>query len=94
MFNEVKSLKEYHKFDNIKKGTTILGALYGDDEAGSGNRQILSSQYGNLMLMKAMAIISEDPLLFKDEKICSISAINPRYGEVLNTISNAKLNEN
>lgn len=94
MFTESKPLKMYHKFSKIGDRTTILGSLYRDNEAGSGNTQILSAQYGNLMLMKAMAIIADNPDVFKTDKISSISAINPKTGEVSNTVSNDKLNVN
>lgn len=94
MFTESKSLFAYHKFGNNKNGTTILGMLHGDDDTGSANTQILSAQYGNIMLIKAAAIISDNPSIFANCKISSISAINPQRGEVLNTISNKKLIEN
>ena len=43
---------------------------------------------------KYMAIIADNPDVFKTDKISSISAINPKTGEVSNTVSNDKLNAN
>lgn len=94
MLEEIKSLLEYHQFANKKNGTTILGKKYGDFETGSGNRHILSSQYGNLLMIKAMSIISRYPKLFDNCKIAKISAINPRRGEINDTTMNSTLLHN
>ena len=94
MLEEIKGLFDYHKFPNVKKGTTILGMKYGDHETGSGNRHILSAQYGNLMLVKAMAIVAKHPEIFKHCKIAKISAINPRRGEINDNTMNSTLLHN
>jgi hypothetical protein len=94
MLEEIKGLFDYHKFPNVKKGTTILGMKYSDSETGSGNRHILSSQYGNLMLVKAMAIVAKHPEVFKHCKIAKISAINPRRGEINDNTMNSTLLHN
>lgn len=94
MLEEVKSLYDYHKFSNHKKGTTIIGNKFSDSEVGAGNRYILSAQEGHLMMMKAMAIVSEYPQFFRNGKILNISAISTRRGEIMNTVSNEILKEN
>jgi hypothetical protein len=94
MLEELKGLYEYHQFANKKNGTTILGKKFGDFETGSGNRHILSAQYSNLMLIKAMAIISKHQEIFKNCKIAKISAINPRRGEINDTTLNSTLLQN
>ena len=94
MLEEFKGLFEYYKFPNVKKGTTILGKKYSDSETGSGNRHILSSQYGNLMLVKAMAVVAKHPEVFKHCKIAKISAINPRRGEINDNTMNSTLLHN
>lgn len=94
MLEEIKGLFDYHKFPNVKNGTTILGMKYSDSETGSGNRHILSSQYGNLMLVKAMAIVAKHPEVFKHCKIAKISAINPRHGEINDNTMNSTLLHN
>ena len=94
MIEEIKSLHEYHKFGNNKKGTTILGKLYGDDQIGSTNRDLLSAQYGNLMIMKAMAIVAEHPEFFINTPISNISALNIRRGEGIDNILNSTIISN
>ena len=69
MLEEIKGLFEYHRFPNVKNGMTVLGMKYGDHEIGSGNRHILSSQYGNLMLIKGLAIIAKHPEISKIRRI-------------------------
>ena len=94
MIEDVKSIKEMHKFPNMKNGTTILGMLYGDTEVESRSGDLLNAQYENLMIMKAMAFISENPELFTNHPISSISAMNIRRGEVSDNIMNSTIIKN
>lgn len=94
MIEDVKSIKEMHKFPNMKEGTTILGMLYGDTEVESKSGDLLNAQYENLMIMKAMAFVSENPELFANHPITSISAMNIRRGEVSDNITNSTIIKN
>lgn len=94
MLEEIHGLFDYHKFPNKRGGTSILGMKYGDHEIGAGNRDVLSAQYGNLMLIKGVSIIAKYPQFFRNGKILNISAVNTRRGEIINNVSNETLKKN
>jgi len=63
------------------KNTTILGNLKHDLSKGADDINILKSYRGNLMLMKAMIYISQNPNVFRNYKIQAVRAINIRWGQ-------------
>ena len=63
-----------------KHGTanhTVVGAKLDDNEVGADPLNIMNSEYGNLLLIKAATLMAKNPDLFKDAKIGNIKAINP-----------------
>lgn len=63
--------------------TTILGNLKNDLSRGTDNMIVLPSTRANLMLMKAMAYISQNDRLFRQFKIQNVQAINLRWGQLV-----------
>ena len=61
----------------INGNYNICGAKLNDGDRGTDPYNILTSEYGNLMIMKAMALISENKDLLSGCKINNIKAINP-----------------
>lgn len=76
----------------LKNGKSILGTVRGDTDI-TDNRKILDSRRGHMLLMKAMAFISENQDIFKNKKIQNIKAINLHNVETL-TASNSTLQLN
>ena len=62
------------------RNTTVLGNLKNDLSKGADDTVVLKSLRGNLMLMKAMAYVSQNPELFNHKKIQAVRAINLRWG--------------
>lgn len=62
---------------NGKKTHTVLGGRLNDDEEGTDRYKVMSSQYGNMLLMKVAALLSQNPELISDRKINTIKVINP-----------------
>lgn len=56
-------------------GNSILGT-YIKDSSITDNRVVMSNDYGNLMLMKACALLALDPELTKNKKVTNIKAMN------------------
>lgn len=56
-------------------GNSILGT-YIKDSSITDNRVIMSNDYGNLMLMKACALLALDPKLTENKKVTNIKALN------------------
>jgi hypothetical protein len=56
-------------------GDSILGT-FAKNSSLTDNRQIMTSDYGNLMLMKACTLLSVDPEITKNKKILNIKALN------------------
>ena len=76
------------------KNTTVLGNLMHNLSTGMDDLNIMQSLRGNLMLMKAMAFISQnDMTLFNGVKIQAIKALNMRWGQEI-TEANSKLINN
>ena len=65
----------------ITGNTTVLGNLKNDLSRGSDDTLVMPSTRGNLMLMKAMAYISQNENLFRRYKIQAVRAINLRWGQ-------------
>lgn len=55
--------------------TTVAGAFYNDDE-GVDTKNVLPATYGNLLIMKVMAYLTENANQFADGQIRSIVALN------------------
>ncbi len=60
---------------NLLHGDSILGTFVKNSSL-TDDRVVMRSDYGNLMLMKACALISLDPELTRNKKILSIKALN------------------
>lgn len=60
---------------DLLHGNTILGNFVKDSKATDG-RTVMSNDYGNLMLMKACALLALDPELTKNKKVSNIKALN------------------
>ena len=79
----VISEKDLHRRVDINGNQNICGAKLNDGEPGTDNINVLTSEYGHLMIMKAAAIIAHNPnILFSADgkqefKINAIKAINP-----------------
>lgn len=63
-----------------KKATSVAGAFFYDDE-GIDNKNVLTAEYGNMLLMKAMAYITSNTNFFKQATIRSVRAWNIGQGE-------------
>lgn len=61
------------------KATSVAGAFFYDSEIDTKN--VLSAEYGNMLLMKAMAYITSNSNFFKQGTIRSIRAWNPNSCE-------------
>lgn len=90
----VISEKDLHRRVDINGNQNICGAKLKDGQIGTDDINVLSSEYGNLMIMKAAAIIANNPsILFgadgkQEFKINTIKAINPWRATEVNTFSN------
>ena len=79
----VISNKDIHRRIPINGNYNICGAKLNDGDPGTDEVITLTSEYGNLMIMKAAAIIAHNPnILFSADgkqefKINAIKAINP-----------------
>lgn len=60
-----------------KKTHTIVGGKLEDDKEGTDKYKVMNSQYGNMLLMKIAALITENPELLTNHKINTIKVINP-----------------
>ena len=56
-----------------REATSVAGSFFYDDE-GIDNKNVLKSEYGNMLLMKAMAYITSNTEFFKQATIRSIRA--------------------
>lgn len=96
----VISEKDLHRRVDINGNQNICGAKLKDGQIGTDDINILSSEYGNLMIMKAAAIIANNPsILFgadgkQEFKINAIKAINPWRATEVNTFSNRAIIDN
>lgn len=63
-----------------KEATSVAGAFFYDDE-GIDNKNVLKAEYGNMLLMKAMAYITSNTEFFKQATIRSVRAWNIGQGE-------------
>lgn len=96
----VISEKDLHRRVDINGNQNICGAKLKDGQIGTDDINILSSEYGNLMIMKAAAIIANNPsILFgadgkQEFKINTIKAINPWRATEVNTFSNRAIIDN
>lgn len=96
----VISEKDLHRRVNINGNQNICGAKLNDGQIGTDDINVLSSEYGNLMIMKAAAIIANNPsILFgadgkQEFKINAIKAINPWRATEVNTFSNRAIIDN
>lgn len=76
------------------KNTTVLGNLKHDLASGMDDLNIMQSLRGNLMLMKALAFVSQnDMTLFNNVKIQAIKAMNLRWCQEISE-ANGKLLDN
>ena len=78
----VLSEKDLHHIFSImssngKLAHTVLGAKLTDDRDMTDQLGVMSSQYGNLLLMKVAALISQNPELINGARINTIKVINP-----------------
>lgn len=71
--------KSYSMGTDVRKATSVAGAFLYDDEIDT--RNVLSAQFGNMLLMKAMCYITENADFFSSGKIRSVRAINPTFDE-------------
>ena len=96
----VISEKDLHRRIDINGNQNICGAKLKDGQIGTDDINVLSSEYGNLMIMKAAAIIANNPsILFgadgkQEFKINAIKAINPWRATEVNTFSNRAIIDN
>lgn len=96
----VISEKDLHRRVDINGNQNICGAKLKDGQIGTDDINVLSSEYGNLMIMKAAAIIANNPsILFgadgkQEFKINTIKAINPWRATEVNTFSNRAIIDN
>lgn len=96
----VISEKDLHRRVDINGNQNICGAKLKDGQIGTDDINVLSSEYGNLMIMKAAAIIANNPsILFgadgkQEFKINAIKAINPWRATEVNTFSNRAIIDN
>ena len=96
----VISEKDLHRRVDINGNQNICGAKLNDGDPGTDNINVLTSEYGNLMIMKAAAIIAHNPnILFSADgkqefKINAIKAINPWRPEEVSTYSNKAIIDN
>ena len=60
----VISEKDLHRRVDINGNQNICGAKLNDGDPGTDNINVLTSEYGNLMIMKAAAIIAHNPNIF------------------------------
>lgn len=63
-----------------RKATSVAGTFFYDDE-GIDNKNVLTAEYGNMLLMKAMAYITSNSEFFKQGTIRSVKAWNMDRGE-------------
>lgn len=56
-----------------RKATSVAGTFFYDDE-GIDNKNVLTAEYGNMLLMKAMAYITSNSEFFKQGTIRSVKA--------------------
>ena len=92
---EIVVIDEGHAINRKVKlplGTSILGT-YLKDSTLTDTRTIMESTYGNLMLIKAMALVALDPKLTENKKISSIRALNLHQSQVYDE-DNSRLIEN
>ena len=75
------------------KNTTVLGNLQHNLDPGMDDLNVMQSLRGNLMLMKALAFISQnDMTLFNNVKIQAIKALNLRWGQEISEANGKLLN--
>ena len=82
-----KSLRHVFK---INGQTNITGYAKNDFEDETDPIHLMSSQYGNMLLMKVACLIAKNPELVKDCKIANVKVVNPWH----RTISEAHSNKN
>ena len=63
-----------------RHATSVAGAFFYDDE-GIDNKNVLIAEYGNMLLMKAMAYITSNTDFFRQATIRSVRAWNINQGE-------------
>jgi hypothetical protein len=67
------------------KNTTVLGNLRHDLAKGMDDLNIMKSLRGNLLLMKAMAFISQNEgSIFNGVKVQAVRALNLRWNQEIN----------
>ena len=92
---EIVIIDEGHQINKDVKlplGTSILGTFIKDGTL-TDTRTIMKATYGNLMLMKALALVALDPKLTENRKIASIRALNLHQSHVYDE-NNSRLIEN
>lgn len=89
IIDDEQPINQYFKFNG---NTSILGN-YINDSSLTDNRTIMQANYGNMMLMKACAILAMQPELTKNVKVTNIKALNLKSSRVFEE-SNARLIEN
>ena len=92
---EIVVIDEGHAINREVKlplGTSILGT-YLRDSTLTDTRTIMKATYGNLMLLKAVALIALDSKLTENKKISSIRALNLHQSQVYDE-DNSRLIEN
>lgn len=67
--------QQINKRYDFRYGNSILGS-YIRNSTLTDNRIVMDSSYGNMMLMKACALLSLDPDLTKDKRVTNIKALN------------------
>lgn len=72
----------------------ILGSKLLDNAEGTDPLFTMNSQWGNIVLMKMMAIIAANPEIFGDAKISLIKTINPWHQSEVPSPSNKILKDN
>lgn len=92
---EIVVIDEGHQINKEVKlplGTSVLGTFVRDGSL-TDTRTIMKATYGNLMLMKALALVALDPKLTENRKISSIRALNIHQSHVYDE-NNSRLIEN
>jgi hypothetical protein len=69
-----KSLRHVFK---INGQTNITGYAKNDFEDETDPIHLMSSQYGNMLLMKVACLIAKNPELVQDCKIANVKVVNP-----------------
>ena len=87
--DDEQPINKYYKFN----GNTSIVGNYINDGSLTDTRTVMQASYGNMMLMKACAILAMQPELTKSVKVSNIKALNFRNSRVFEE-NNSRLIQN